>query len=219
MQIVKSGFKPDFLVALWRGGASIGVVVHELLMLKGIDCDHIAIRTSKYSGVDKTLPKVLIHNLAYLIERVQPDSTILIVDDVADTFDTIVAFKEKLFEVTSIKLENVKVATVFHKPSRNRHMDGPDYYTDITADWLVFPHEVFGLESGEIRELFGNKIADLIEVDLHTMKVSEDVDEQSAIACHEALETSVKNSLFLCNVANTMIIGVAITCLVSFCRS
>jgi hypoxanthine phosphoribosyltransferase len=33
-QVVRSGFKPQFMVALWRGGAPIGCFVHELLKWK-----------------------------------------------------------------------------------------------------------------------------------------------------------------------------------------
>ena len=53
MQIVRSGFRPTFLVGIWRGGAPIGITVQEVLEFNGIECDHIAIRTSSYSGIDQ----------------------------------------------------------------------------------------------------------------------------------------------------------------------
>ena len=46
LQIVRSGFNPSFLVGVWRGGAPIGISVQEVLEYNGIECDHIAIRTS-----------------------------------------------------------------------------------------------------------------------------------------------------------------------------
>src|SRR5271155_4276382 len=51
-RIVVSGFRPTFLVGMWRGGAPIGIAVQEVLEYQGIHTDHIAIRTSSYTGVD-----------------------------------------------------------------------------------------------------------------------------------------------------------------------
>ena len=54
LQIVRSGFRPSFVVGIWRGGAPIGITVQEVLEYHGIECDHIAIRTSSYTGIDRT---------------------------------------------------------------------------------------------------------------------------------------------------------------------
>ena len=53
MQVLDSGFKPTHLVGIWRGGAPVGIAVQELLDYHGQHCDHIAIRTSSYHGIDK----------------------------------------------------------------------------------------------------------------------------------------------------------------------
>ncbi len=45
-RVLQSGFKPTFIVAIWRGGAPIGIAVQEFLQYHGIQSDHIAIRTS-----------------------------------------------------------------------------------------------------------------------------------------------------------------------------
>ena len=49
MQIVRSGFRPTFLVGIWRGGAPIGIAVQEVLEFHGLPCDHLPIRTSSYT--------------------------------------------------------------------------------------------------------------------------------------------------------------------------
>ena len=49
--VVASGFRPSFILALWRGGAPIGIAVQEFLEFKGVKTDHIAIRTSSYRGI------------------------------------------------------------------------------------------------------------------------------------------------------------------------
>ncbi len=48
LQVVRSGFRPTFLVGIWRGGAPIGIAVQEILEYNGVECDHVSIRTSSY---------------------------------------------------------------------------------------------------------------------------------------------------------------------------
>ena len=50
--ILDSGFTPNYLVGVWRGGAPVGIAVQELLEYHGVSTDHIAIRTSSYDGID-----------------------------------------------------------------------------------------------------------------------------------------------------------------------
>ena len=71
VNIYKSGFKPDFIVAIWRGGATVGIYVQECLQALGLQTDHIAIRTS-YQGMEKyqatmSNPQTIrVHGLQYL---------------------------------------------------------------------------------------------------------------------------------------------------------
>ena len=51
VQIYNSGFRPTFIVGLWRGGSSVGISVQECLQYLGVETDHICIRTS-YRGAD-----------------------------------------------------------------------------------------------------------------------------------------------------------------------
>ncbi len=44
----------------------------------------------------------------------------------------------------------IRVATVYYKPERNRSSIVPDYHVRSTNDWLVFPHEIQGLTREEI---------------------------------------------------------------------
>ena len=45
-KIYEQGFKPDFIIGIWRGGAPVGIAVQEFLDYLGIQSDHIAIITS-----------------------------------------------------------------------------------------------------------------------------------------------------------------------------
>ena len=51
-KILVSDYKPSFIVALWRGGAPIGIAIQELLEHRGVKTNHIALRTSSYIGID-----------------------------------------------------------------------------------------------------------------------------------------------------------------------
>jgi len=49
-QIFESGYRPDFIVGIWRGGSTVGIYVQECLQYLGVKTDHISIRTS-YRGL------------------------------------------------------------------------------------------------------------------------------------------------------------------------
>ena len=54
VQIYASGYRPDFIVGVWRGGSTVGIYVQECLQYLGVETDHIAIRTS-YRGMNDYL--------------------------------------------------------------------------------------------------------------------------------------------------------------------
>src|SRR5689334_9862094 len=85
LQILRSDFRPTFLAALWRGGAPIGITVQEVLEYHGIQCDHIAIRTSSYTGVDQQAKTVRVHAVDYLVSQLNADDQLLLIDDVFDS--------------------------------------------------------------------------------------------------------------------------------------
>jgi hypoxanthine phosphoribosyltransferase len=151
LKIVRSGYKPTFLVAIWRGGAPIGITVQEVLEYHGIQCDHIAIRTSSYSGLDQQADTVRVHAVDYLVSRLSAEDNLLLIDDVFDTGRSIEAVIADLTRRCRRNLpSSIRVATTYFKPSRNRTQMLPDYYIRSTDDWLVFPHEVQGLTREEI---------------------------------------------------------------------
>ena len=83
-QIFDSGFRPDFIVGVWRGGAPVGIAVQEFLEFQGIPSDHIAIRTSSYIGINQQDKQVRVHGLQYVIDHADSEHRLLIVDDVFD---------------------------------------------------------------------------------------------------------------------------------------
>jgi len=152
-RIVSSGFRPTFLVALWRGGAPIGIAIQEVLEYHSIHADHIAIRTSSYTGIDNQSKTVRVHAVDYLVSRLSAEDELLLVDDVFDSGRSLEAAIGALKKRCKRNFpEKVRIATVYYKPSRNRSNLVPDYYVMATDQWLVFPHELRGLTQEEILE-------------------------------------------------------------------
>jgi hypoxanthine phosphoribosyltransferase len=150
-RIVRSGFRPTFLVAVWRGGAPIGIAVQEVLEYHGIHADHIAIRTSSYTGIDHQAKTVRVHALDYLVSRLSAEDQLLLVDDVFDSGLSIEAIMRELAGRCRRNLpEQIRIATAYYKPERNRSALAPDYFIRQTNHWLVFPHELQGLTRQEI---------------------------------------------------------------------
>src|ERR1700739_4330538 len=83
--IVQSGLRPTFLVAMWRGGAPIGIAGQEGLEDHGIHAGHIPISTSSYTGIDQQSKTVRVHATDYLVSRLEAEDELIIVDDVFDS--------------------------------------------------------------------------------------------------------------------------------------
>jgi hypoxanthine phosphoribosyltransferase len=152
IKVMESGFKPTMIIAIWRGGTPVGMALQETLSYCGVDSDHIAIRTSSYIGVDER-GRVAVHGLDYIIKKIRHDDRVLIVDDVFDTGNTIVAVIDELTRrARGNTPEDIRVAVPWFKPSRNETTMTPDYFLRETAEWLVFPHELDALTPEELRK-------------------------------------------------------------------
>jgi hypoxanthine phosphoribosyltransferase len=150
-RIVRSGFRPTFLVAIWRGGAPIGITVQEVLEYHGIHADHISIRTSSYTGIDQQAKTVRVHALDYLVSRLSAEDELLLIDDVFDSGRSLEAVIAELERRCRRNLPaKIRIATAYYKPTRNRSALTPDYFVRATDNWLVFPHEIQGLTRQEI---------------------------------------------------------------------
>jgi hypoxanthine phosphoribosyltransferase len=151
--VAASGFRPTFIVAIWRGGVPIGIAVQEMLKAKGCDADHIAIRTASYQGIDGRDDEVQVFSMNYLIKNIGHDDSLLIVDDVFDTGRSIEAVIDRLRAGARLNTpEEIRVAVPYYKPTRNLSGRVPDYYLYETTQWLKFPHSLEGLSEDERRQ-------------------------------------------------------------------
>ena len=151
-KIYDSGFRPNYIIGVWRGGAPIGIAVQELLDVLDVKSDHIAIRTSYYKGIGEHKEKVEVFGLNYMVKKLKSEDSLLIVDDVHDTGMSIDQIIFDIKEVCKKNTPQIKIATPYFKPSNNKTKTIPDFYLHKTDQWLVFPHELEGLTKEEIKE-------------------------------------------------------------------
>jgi len=150
-KIYENGFRPNYIVGVWRGGTPVGIAVQEALDHLGVKTDHISIRTSSYDGIEEQRDEVRVHGLNYVVDNVNAEDALLIIDDVFDTGRSIQAVIDKLKKESRRNTpEIIRIATVYYKPSKRRVVSVPDYFIHETEDWLVFPHELHGLTEQEI---------------------------------------------------------------------
>lgn len=149
-QVYESGYRPNYIIGVWRGGAPIGIAVQEFLEVLGVHSDHIAIRTSYYSGIDQRNKEVQIYGLNYVIRKLESEDSLLIVDDVHDTGISVQQIITDLKKACKKNTPEIRVATPYFKPLKNKTDRKPDYFLHETDEWLVFPHELDGLTIDEM---------------------------------------------------------------------
>ncbi|MGI9319166.1 MAG: phosphoribosyltransferase [bacterium] len=155
-KIYDSGFRPDYIVGIWRGGSAVGIVVQECLQYFGVDTDHIPIRTSyegmqSYPEMIKNANQIRVHGLEYLVNRLEANHRLLLVDDVYSSGFSIQAVIQKLKRKLRQNMpDTIRVAAVWHRPVEGR--PSPDYCVNQTNEWLVLPYELSGLSLDEIKK-------------------------------------------------------------------
>jgi hypothetical protein len=155
--IFEAGFKPDFLVGLWRGGSAVGIAVQEGLEHLGVKTDHIAIRTSytgapRYSEMVSKAEAIRVHGMQYLLENLCSHHSMLIVDDVYSSGSSVAAVIDQLTRKTRRNLpKDIRIATVWYR-ANDKTLRTPDYFVHETQDWLVLPYELTGMSIEEIAE-------------------------------------------------------------------
>lgn len=126
-QVVDSGFQPDVVIAIARGGLVIAGSMTYALDVKLVD----AINVEFYVDVNETKPDPVL--LAPMLDSASiADQRILVVDDVADSGRTL-ALVLKLLRGFGA---DVRSAVLYHKP---RSIVSPDFFWRHTDAWIQFP--------------------------------------------------------------------------------
>ncbi len=145
--IRKSGWRPDVLIALWRGGAPVGIAVHEFFRAAGWDVRHMPLKCSSYSGIGDNHGEVRLVLEEEVFSLLKKGERVLVVDDVFDTGKT----AETVLSHLEARGFEARLACVYLKSGVNCVTDRRPAYIvrDLGPQWLVFPHEIVGLSSGE----------------------------------------------------------------------
>jgi hypoxanthine phosphoribosyltransferase len=145
-RVYDSGFRPDVILVLWRGGTPVGIVVHEFLLYLGIETYHTVVKAESYTGIgQRREPRV--ENLDRVLDRLSEASRVLVVDDIFDSGRTLEHVCGALRERTT----HIRIATLYLHRGHNETTRQPDYFQRETDRWIVFPHELGGLTPDEIR--------------------------------------------------------------------
>lgn len=128
--IAGSGWMPDIVIAVARGGLTVAGALSYALGVK--NCG--AINVEFYTGVDTRLdvPVVLPPSLNLVDVR---DLDVLVVDDVADTGHTLALVRR----VLAAHVAEARTAVLYHKP---HSVIVPDYCWKATDAWINFPWSV-----------------------------------------------------------------------------
>ena len=152
------GWRPDWLVGLWRGGAPAAISMHEFLKASGWSVRHVPLKCASYDGIGSNEGDVVFTLGDEVFGMFGSGERVLFVDDVFDTGKTAAAIRARM-ERTGAEM---KLACVYWKRVAGEASMRPDFFArDIGDDWLVFPHEIDGLSAAEVREK-SSFLADLL---------------------------------------------------------
>lgn len=149
-QIYDTGLKPDWIVGVWRGGTPVAMATHELFNYLGHTANHMAIQALSYNGNNEQTRKIKLRGIKSLIRRLKKSQQVLLIDDVFDTGRSFEAILNKIH----LNHNDLKIltATVWYKPKNNKTQLTPDFYLKTTDRWIVFPHELMGLNKKELQQ-------------------------------------------------------------------
>ncbi len=158
---IEESYKPDILIAIARGGWVVGRIISDLLEVSKVAS--IGVRFYKDVGVRDLKPEIT-QPLSVTVK----DQKVLIVDDVADTGETIELVKKHVLEDNP---QSVKIAVVYVKPWCKASID---YYVKKTDKWIVFPYEQMETISHLVKKM---KLKGLEKSEVYTAIVNLGFDE------------------------------------------
>lgn len=127
MQIAESGYEPDIVLAIARGGLLPAGAIGYALAVKNT----FTLNVEFYTGIDERLPiPIMLPPVPDLIDL--EHARVLIVDDVADTGKTL----RLVLDFCTGKVREARVAVLYEK---SRSEVTCDYVWRYTDRWINFP--------------------------------------------------------------------------------
>ena len=127
-QIAETGFRPDIIVAVSRGGFDPARILSDELNIRSL----ASLQVIYYAGIRERNDKP---QVKYPLNADISGLNVLVVDDVADSGNSLKVVKEY---VDSLGPREVKMATLHHKPWSTFE---PDFYAESVDKWIIYPWE------------------------------------------------------------------------------
>lgn len=127
-QIAETGFRPDIIVAVSRGGFDPARILSDELNIRSL----ASLQVIYYAGVNERNDKP---QVKYPLNADISGLNVLVVDDVADSGNSLKVVKEY---VDSLGPREVKMATLHHKPWSTFE---PDFFAESADKWIIYPWE------------------------------------------------------------------------------
>lgn len=127
VEVAESGYEPQVVLAIARGGLLPAGAVAYALDVKNV----LTMNVEFYTGVDTRLPvPVMLPPLPRQVDLA--GARVLVVDDVADTGETL----RLVLDFCAEHVEQVRSAVLYAKP---RSVVDPDFVWRRTDRWINFP--------------------------------------------------------------------------------
>jgi len=128
-KISESGFYPEMIVGIARGGWVVARILSDLLDVR----DLASVKIEFYKGVNdkERTPKI-----TQPISESPKGKLVLIADDVADSGESLLLAKRHIEDQGA---RVTKIATIHLKPWSKVQ---PEYYVSLTDSWVMYPWEV-----------------------------------------------------------------------------
>jgi len=148
-----SGYVPDIIVAIGRGGYVPGRLISDLLLFNNL----ISMRIEHYARASEMRPEL---NIRFPISVDITGKKVLIVDDLTDTGDTL---NLAVNYIWSLKPTDVRTAVLQHK---NCSTYVPDFYAQkiIKWRWIIYPWARYEDIAGFIEKIILNRTLDILHI-------------------------------------------------------
>jgi hypoxanthine phosphoribosyltransferase len=127
-QIAETGFRPDIIVAVSRGGFDPARILSDELNIRSL----ASLQVIYYAGVNERNDKP---QVKYPLNADIAGLNVLVVDDVADSGNSLKVVKEY---VERLGPREVRIATLHHKPWSTFE---PDFFAESAEKWIIYPWE------------------------------------------------------------------------------
>ncbi len=128
-QILESGYMPDVIVAVSRGGFDPARILCDQLGIKRL----ASLQVEYYRDINENSRAP---ELVFPLNTEVPDTSILIVDDVSDTGTSLEVARDHVLERGA---SEVRVATLHVKPWTKFK---PDFSASVVESWIIYPWEI-----------------------------------------------------------------------------